>query len=428
VIYVCLILLLAFIALALPMAAVLGVLGFSLAWLYSPLPLERAFASTVWEHSIDFSLAAIPLFVLMGEILLRSKIADRMYGAIANWISWLPGGLMHANIGASAGFAATSGSSVATAATIGTVSIPQIRRRGYNERLFLGSMAAGGTLGILIPPSTNMIVYGSLTNTSIPKLFLAGIVPGILLALLFSLVILIACVIKPAWDGKSVDVGWHQRWVSLQDLLAPLVIFILVIGSIYAGWATPTEAAAIGVVCALAIAAVSGRLNLEMLRDSMEGTVRTSCMMLMILTISYFLNFVFASIGVVRLVNDALLGLGLGPVATIFIVIGIYIVLGMFMETLAMVVLTVPIMTPIAVNLGFDPVWFGIVIVLVSEMALLTPPIGMLGFVIQGLRTDGELKDVFIGVIPFLFMIFLMIGLLIFFPGLALWVPDNLSN
>ncbi|MEX2642494.1 MAG: TRAP transporter large permease [Acetobacterales bacterium] len=416
--------LLLLIALSLPIAVVLGVLALFLDYTYAFLPLYRAFGENFWAHNTDFVLAAIPLFIMMGELMLRSGIADRMYAAMAQWLSWLPGGLMHANIGTCAAFAATSGSSVATAATIGTVAMPQIERRGYNERLFLGSLAAGGTLGILIPPSINMIVFGFLTDTSVPRLFLAGIIPGLMLTGLFMLVIGIACVIQPRMDGNREETSWSGRWRALVDLLPPIGLFIIVVGSIYAGWATPTEAAALGVLASVGLAALNRRLTLETIRQTAEGTIRTSAMMILILIVSFFLNFVFASIGLVEVVNNFILGLGWTPLQTMLLIIGIYLILGMFMETLAMVVLTVPIITPVVIALGYDPVWFGIMVVLLSETAILTPPIGMLCFVIQGIRGRGRLDDVFIGVTPFVVALMVMLGLMLAFPGISMFLPN----
>ena len=267
-----LILLLVLIGLSIPVAAALGVLGLVLDPAYSMLPLTRAIGELAWSTNNEFLLVAIPLFILLGEILLRAGFAERMYSAMSLWLSWLPGGLMHANIGASALFAATSGSSVATAATVGTVAIPQIKRHGYNEPLFLGSLAAGGTLGILIPPSINMVLYGVLTNTSVPKLYLAGIIPGLLLTALFMLTIILGCVMVPAWGGKRVVGTWHTRFASLVHLAPPLGIFLLVVGSIYAGLATPTEAAALGVSGAMVLAACFGRLTFAMLAGVLIGT------------------------------------------------------------------------------------------------------------------------------------------------------------
>ncbi len=248
-------LLIGLLALAIPVAAGLGILGLVLSSIYSKLPLSLAMGEIAWGTSNNFLLVAIPFFVLLGEILLRSGMAERMYNALVLWVPWLPGGLMHSNIAACAMFAATSGSSVATAATIGTVALGEVEKRGYSERLFLGTIAAGGTLGILIPPSINMIVYGVLTETSIPKLYLAGFIPGVILASLFSLTVLVICLIKPQYGGKPTSATWSERFAALPDLLPPLIIFLAVIGSIYAGWATATESAALGVLAALGIAA-----------------------------------------------------------------------------------------------------------------------------------------------------------------------------
>ena len=290
-------LLLVLIGLSIPVAAALGVLGLVLDPLFSMLPLSRAMGELAWSSSNEFLLVAIPMFIMLGEILLRAGFAERMYGAMALWLSWLPGGLMHANIGASTLFAATSGSSVATAATVGTVSVPQIKRYGYNEPLFLGSIAAGGTLGILIPPSINLVIYGVLTNSSVPKLYLAGIIPGLMLASLFMLVVIVACTVRPAWGGQPVRATWRERFIGLQHLLPPLGIFFLVVGSIYAGLATPTEAAALGVVGALVLAAFSRKLSIRMLRDALEGTMKATAMIMLIVIAAGFLNFVMSATG-----------------------------------------------------------------------------------------------------------------------------------
>ncbi|MGO1251830.1 MAG: TRAP transporter large permease, partial [Alcaligenes aquatilis] len=283
-------LLLVLIGLSIPVGAALGVLGLILDPLYSMLPLTGALGEISWGTSNEFLLVAIPLFIMLGEILLRSGMAERMYNAMSLWLSWLPGGLMHANIGASALFAATSGSSVATAATVGTVALPQIKKQGYNEPLFLGSLAAGGTLGILIPPSINLVIYGVLTNTSVPKLYLAGIIPGLAMALLFMLAIAGACLVKPQWGGAKIKASWGQRFASLVHLVPPLGIFLLVVGSIYAGVATPTEAAALGVVGALILAAFSGRMSWNMIKEVLEGTMKSTAMIMLIVIGSAFLN------------------------------------------------------------------------------------------------------------------------------------------
>lgn len=415
-------------ALAVPVSAGLGFLGVALAELYSKLPLTLAIGEISWATSNNFLLVAIPFFVLLGEVLLRSGIAGRMYNALVLWIPWMPGGLMHANIAACAMFAATSGSSVATAATIGTVAMEEIEKHGYSERLFLGTIAAGGTLGILIPPSINMIVYGVLTDTSIPKLYLAGIVPGLILAGLFSLTVLVFCLARPELGGKRTTASWDQRIRALPDLIPPIVIFLAVIGSIYAGWATATESAALGVIAALAIAAWNRRLSVRMLLHAFEGTMRTTAMIMAILIAAYFLNFVIASIGLTNQVNRFITELNLKSTQLLVAVIVFYLILGCFMETLSMMVATVPIIAPIMVKAGFDPIWFGVLIVILMETAMITPPVGINLYVVQGLRKRGRIDDVIIGAAPFVVTMLVMIVVLSIWPALALWLPQTAAN
>jgi C4-dicarboxylate transporter, DctM subunit len=410
-------------ALAVPVAAGLGLLGLALSDLYSKLPLALAMGEMAWATSNNFLLVAIPFFVLLGEILLRSGIAERMYNALVLWVPWLPGGLMHSNIAACAMFAATSGSSVATAATIGTVAMGEIKKHGYSERLFLGTIAAGGTLGILIPPSINMIVYGVLTDSSIPKLYLAGVLPGLTLAGLFSVTVLIACLLWPSLGGRRTSADWQARIRALPDLIPPLVIFLAVIGSIYAGLATATESAALGVIAALGVAAWHRRLSLRMLLHAFEGTMRTTAMIMAILIAAYFLNFVITSIGLTAQVNRFVLGLGLSSTGLLIAVIVFYLVLGCFMETLSMMVATVPIIAPIMFKAGYDPIWFGILIIILMETAMITPPVGINLYVVQGLRKRGRIDDVIIGASPFVITMLLMIAILSYWPGLALWLP-----
>lgn len=425
---VTLIILLGLLALAIPVAAALGILGLSLSALYSPLPLTLATGEMAWATSNNFLLVAIPFFVLLGEILLRSGIAERMYNALVLWMPWLPGGLMHSNIAACAMFAATSGSSVATAATIGTVAMGEVEKHGYSERLFLGTIAAGGTLGILIPPSINMIVYGVLTDTSIPKLYLAGIIPGIILAGLFSLTVLVICLLRPELGGVPKKANWEQRIRALPDLIPPLVIFLAVIGSIYAGLATATESAALGVIAALGVAAWHRKLSFGMLKMAFEGTMRTTAMIMAILIAAYFLNFVITAIGLTAQVNSAITELQLSPLQLLIVVIAFYVVLGMFMETLSMMVATVPIITPVIIGAGFDPVWFGVMIVILLEMAMITPPVGINLYVVQGLRKKGKINDVIIGASPFVIALLAMLIALTIWPEIALWLPSVASN
>jgi C4-dicarboxylate transporter, DctM subunit len=419
--------LLVLLALAVPVAAGLGFLGLALSEIYSKLPLTLALGELAWATSNNFLLVAIPFFVLLGEILLRSGMAERMYNALVLWVPWLPGGLMHSNIAACAMFAATSGSSVATAATIGTVAMGEIQKHGYSERLFLGTIAAGGTLGILIPPSINMIVYGALTDSSIPKLYLAGIIPGLVLAGLFSLTVLIVCLLRPALGGKRTSADWSARIRALPDLIPPLVIFLAVIGSIYAGLATATESAALGVIAALGVAAWHRRLSVRMLLQAFEGTMRTTAMIMAILIAAYFLNFVISSIGLTAQVNRVVTGLGLSAGELLFAVIVFYLVLGCFMETLSMMVATVPIIAPIMVKAGYDPIWFGVLIVILLETAMITPPVGINLYVVQGLRQRGKIDDVIIGSAPFVITMLVMLALLSYWPNLALWLPRSVG-
>ena len=374
---------------AVPVAAVLGILSFVLDHISMGGSLTPALAEIYWDKSKEFILVAVPMFILLGEIMLRAGIAQRMYGAVIQWISWLPGGLMHANIGSCTIFAASSGSSVATAATVGTVAYPEIEARGYNERLFLGSLAAGGTIGILVPPSINLIIYGLLTDTSVPELYLAGIIPGIVLSSLFMLAIFVACIYRPAWGGTKVETTWAQRIKCLPDLLPPILLFMAVVGSIYGGIATPTEAASIGVCMAVLIAAYFKTLNWEMMKAAFEGTMRTTAMIMLIVFAAIFLNFVLGFMGITQAMLNFIRDMGLTPVQTVLLIIVFYLFLGMFMETLSMMLTTVPIVFPIIMALGvpeFSDVWFGILITLLMEAALITPPIGVNLYVIQGIR------------------------------------------
>ena len=412
---------------AVPVAAVLGILSFVLDNLNMGGVLTPALAEIYWDKSKEFILVAVPMFILLGEIMLRAGIAGRMYAAVIQWLSWLPGGLMHANIGSCTIFAASSGSSVATAATVGTVAYPEIEARGYNERLFLGSLAAGGTLGILVPPSINLIIYGLLTDTSVPELYLAGIIPGIILSSLFMLTIVVACIYRPSWGGEKVKTTWGDRIRCLPDLLPPIVLFTAVVGSIYGGVATPTEAASIGVCMALIIAALFKSLNFKMLKEAFEGTMRTTAMIMLIVFAAIFLNFVLGMMGITQAMLNFIRDLGLTPVQTVLLIIVFYLFLGMFMETLSMMLTTVPIVFPIVMALGvpeFSDVWFGILITLLMEAALITPPIGVNLYVVHGIRMrGGHFNDVAIGAIPFLIAMLVMILMLVAYPDLATWLP-----
>lgn len=427
--FIAIALLLVLVAAGLHVAVVLGLMGAVLAEMYSPFPVFRALGELTWSSSTNFLLLAVPLFIMMGELLLRAGLTERMYECLDTWVGRIPGGLMHTNVAASAVFAATSGSSLATAATIGTVSIPNMRSRGYNPALFLGSVAAGGTLGILIPPSINTILYGSLSDTSVSALYLASFIPGFLLAALFSAVILVACIVKPALGGvPSRSYGWDERIRSLVHLGPPLLLFLLVVGSIYLGVATPTEAASLGVVATLVLTAVRGRLSVEVLLRTFEGTVRTTSMVLLIVVAALFLNFVLSTLGLTKTVVNAVTSLAWPPLGVLAAIICLYLVLGCFVETITLMVATTPLVVPVIKSIGYDPVWFGVVFIILIEAALITAPIGMNLFVVQAVRGKGPFRDVVIGSIPFLLMMLVMIGLLIAFPDLALMLPRKFAT
>jgi|SRR5699024_10640004 len=417
------IVLIALLVLGIPVAVTILGVSFFIDFFFSAFPLSRALGGQLWSAADSFLLIAIPLFILLGQILVETGVARTTYKALEAWLSWLPGGLIHANIGTATFFAATSGSSVATAATVGTIAMPQAQSLGYDERLFAGSIAAGGTLGIMIPPSINLIVYGFLTQTSVPALFMAGLVPGIMLALLFILCTAIFCTLRPGLGGPRQNHDWSERIRGLWRLLPVLALFFLIVGSIYLGWATPTEAAALGVVGAIIIAAGMRQLSVRVLVKAMDGAMRTTAMLLLIIMAAYFLNFVLASSGVTAELNDFIRNSGFGPYGNMFLIVGIYLILGCFIETLSLMVITIPIVTPIVVEMGFDPVWFGILLILLIEMALITPPVGLNLYVVQGVRQRGSLNDVMLGAAPYVMLMLLFAVALIFVPQLALFLP-----
>ena len=414
------------VGLALPVAAALLALALVLNEIYAFFPLLPALGDILWSASNEFVLVAVPMFILMGEILLRAGLARDMYDGVEAWVGRAPGGLMHANIASCTLFAATSGSSVATAATIGTVAIPNMTRLGYRPALYLGSIAAGGTLGILIPPSINMILYGVLAEVSITQLYLAALIPGLLLALLFSAIIAVICIVRPGLDGGRNPSSRAARIRGLKALAPPAGLFLVVVGSIYAGIATPTEAAALGVVAALALALARGGLSRASFWGALEGTMRTTAMVMLIVLAAFFLNFVMVSIGLTGAITDAMKALEMTPTQVILLIVAIYLVLGCFMETLSLMVATTPVVAPVVAALGYDLVWFGVLFMILIEAALITPPIGVNLFVVQGVRGEarGPIREVMLGAAPFLAMMIAMILLLIAVPGLALWLPE----
>jgi C4-dicarboxylate transporter, DctM subunit len=403
--------------------AVVGIIGGIAAY---GAPFMDSIAPVIWGVQNENLLTSIPLFVLLGELLLRSGIADRMYVALSAWLGRMPGGLLHTNIGSCALFAATSGSSVATAATVGTVALPSLMKRGYSMRASLGSLAAGGTLGILIPPSVNMIVYGSLTNNSIGKLFIAGIIPGLLLTGFFMLYIWISSVMSGT-VMREEKVPLPERIRTLSFLIPPMVVFGIVMGSLYFGIATAAESAALGVMAALAFTWHSGKLSLGLLRNCFISTARISGMILLIITAAFVLNLAISLTGVADAMTKWVTGLGLSKTGLILALIVFYLILGMFMDVLSMQVATIPVTYPIAIALGVDPIWFGIFIVLMCELGLITPPVGMNLFVVHGIRPDkGGIEDAIWGALPYAVIMILFTLLLMAVPQLVTWLPARM--
>ena len=408
-------------------AAALGILGLLAGFFFSPRPLYLFVGQVIWNPSVSFVLVAVPLFILMGEILLRSGLSDQLYRALNTWFGGLPGGLLHTNVVACAVFAAVSGSSVATSATIGKVALPYFEKTPYNQRLVLGSLAAGGTLGILIPPSINLIIYGLLTETSVGKLYMAGFIPGIMLAGLFMVYIFLTS-LRRGWDETRANtVSWTTRVIGLVDLLPTAILILLVLGSIYAGLATPTEAAALGVIGSIALAALSRRFSFSLLQSAVRSTARTTSMIGLIILGAFVLNYAISSLGLPQALVKLVTGLALPSWAIMSILIMFYIAIGTFMESFSMMITTIPIVFPIVVALGYDAVWFGIILVILCEMALISPPDGMNMYVIQGMRLrPGPITDVFAGVMPFFGVMFVALVVLMLFPQLALWLPSVL--
>jgi len=418
--------------LGLHVASTLGLLSLSLMYFFSDRPLWDMLGLIAWNTNTSFVLVAIPLFVLMGELLLHSGLSEQLYRVLSLWLRPLPGGLMHSNIAACATFAAVSGSSVATAATIGSVALPAFRQRGYDERLVLGSLAAGGTLGILIPPSINFIVYGVLMEVSIGRLYMAGVIPGLLLSLLFMGIIFVAALIRPEVAPREPAAPLGEQLRAAVHMLPTFALIFLVLGTIYLGVATPTEAAAFGVVGAFGLALGAGRVNARMLRTVCLSSARTTAMIMLILTGAFTLNAVLGLLGVPAAISRAVAASGLSPTATMVLIVVFYLILGTFMDGFAMMVTTIPVLLPVLKALGVDLVWFGVIAVLLTEAALISPPEGLNLYVIHGLRAGGAergtISDVYLGVLPFFLAMLVAIALLFAFPELALWLPTTMKG
>lgn len=418
----------AFFAGGIHVGAALAILALLAGFGLSDRPFWNFIGEMIWAPSTNFVLVSVPLFLLMGEIMLRAGLSERLYRALNVWMGRLPGGLLHTNVMACGVFSAVAGSSVATAATMGSVALPYFEKSHYPPKLVLGSLAAGGALGNLIPPGITFIIYGLITETSVGALYLAAIGPSILVVLLFVAVILWYSVrLNLSGDAAAARAGWRERLASLTDLVPTALLIGLVLGTIYAGWATPTESAALGVAGSVVLALVERKLSWPVFAESVRATARTTSMVALILFGAYFLNYILSSLGIPQMLAKFLTGLPLPGWAIMLVIIGFYLALGTFMEGMSMVITTIPLLFPVVKALGYDPVWFGVVITMLVEIAMISPPDGTVLYVLQGMRRQpGPITDVFAGVMPFMAVYMLAILVLMAFPGIALWLPARL--
>ena len=383
---------------------------------------------TAYETGLTYNLSVIPMFVLMGYIAGEAGLNESLFRACNAWLGHRRGGLALATIGGCGAFAAICGSSLATAATMAQIALPEMRRYKYSDKLALGSLAAGGTIGILIPPSVIMVIYGLLTETSISALFLAGFVPGILTVAGFMLAISIMTRIDPTLGPPAARTPMRERFIALKSVWGTAGLFLLVIGGLYVGIFSPTEAASVGTVGAFVLGLVNRRSPMQLLRTTLLDTVKTTAMIFTVLIGAILFNNFLILASVPTLVSDWISGLPLGKTAVLLVIIAMYFLLGCLLDSLAMILLTIPIVFPIVKELGYDPVWFGIIIVMVVELGLITPPIGMNVFVIKGIAKDVPLEDIFRGVTPFIIAQVILISILIAFPQIALWLPSTMAR
>lgn len=393
---------------------------------FSPARIGSIATKVISSSAISWELAAIPIFMWMGDIIFRTDISQRLFRGLAPLVARIPGGLLHTNVLGCTVFAAISGSSTATTATVGKITIPELSKRGYDLRLAAGSLAGAGSFGLLIPPSIAMIVYGVLAEVSIAKLFAAGLVPGLMMATLYIGYIAITSLIDPSRAPKyqgDVNVGTIARGII--DLLPIMLLMFIVLGSIYSGIATPSEAAAVGVFGAIVITVVTKQFSVTLMKDSLMATIRVSAMILMLIASSAFLSAAIAYMHLPGMITESISALDLSPYGVLLILAALYIVLGMFLDGTSMTVMTVPIAVPLIVQAGFDPLWFGIYLVIMIEMSALTPPVGLNLFVLQGLtgRSMGETAR---AAAPFFLLLCLGTVILAAFPQIVLWLPNAL--
>jgi len=394
--------------------------------LFTSRPVGDAMATTIWGTSSSWTLTALPLFVWMGEILFRTKLSENLFKGLSPWMQKLPGGLIHVNVVGCALFAAISGSSAATVATVGKMSIPELRKRKYPEKLLLGSLAGSGTLGLLIPPSIILIIYGVAVQESIAKLFIAGIIPGIMIALIFmSYVIIWSSLNKEKMPKITENFTFFQKLKRSKQLLPVIILILGVIGSIYSGIATATEAASLGVVGALLLSYFQKSLNIKTFKSSLLGATKTSCMIAFILAGSTFLSLAMGFTGLPRNLAIWIESMSLSPYVLIFVLMIFYIILGMFLDGISAVVLTMAIIEPMIRQAGFDMIWFGIFLVIVVEMAQITPPVGFNLFVLQGMA-NRDMGYIAKSAFPLFLLMVLAVILVVVFPEIALWMPQQM--
>jgi len=409
-------------------AMTLLLVGVSALEIFRTLPVPRILAQSLFNNGTAPELLALPLFILMAEILFRTRMSEQLLRGFSPWTWWLPGRLLHVNVLASAVFAAVCGSSAATTATIGRITFAELDRRGYDRGAAIGSLAGAGTLGLLIPPSTVMIIYGVLSDTSILKLFIGGIVPGVMLAALLMGVIVIWALLRPGIvPANEVAPGWAERLRALPELLPPLVLIASIMGSMYLGIATPTEAAAVGVFAALALSAWYRSLSFSSLSTALMAAVRTSSMIGLIALAAAFVSVAMGYLGLPRWVAGNVAAWGLSKYELIAVLVLLYLLLGCFLEGLAIIVLTLPVVLPLVQAAGFDKLWFGIFLIIMIETAQISPPVGFNLFVLNGLTRE-PIGRIAVAAIPSLLALLTMAVLITAFPGLATWLPGTIGG
>lgn len=402
-----------------------GIVGFGLVIGWRPALISAA-QSTI-HTTQEYSLLVIPLFLLMGNLITRSGLSGRLYDATYAWLGHRPGGLARATIVSCAGFSAVCGSSLATTATMARIAVPQMRRLGYSPELTAGSIAAGGTLGILIPPSVIMVLYGVLTQTDIAALFIAGVVPGFLGIAFYNLAVTAVTRLSPGSGPAGPRVSWHDKWVALLGVWEIVVLFILVIGGIYIGLFTPNEAAGVGAFGALLSTIFRRTVNFGQLVEVFYESAMLSATLIAVLVGAFaFSNFLNMT-GMPRQIGDLMVGNGYPAWLVLALIIGAYLVLGMILDSISMILLTIPVFFPLVQTYGLDPIWFGIIVVVVTEISLITPPVGMNIFVLSSVAPDIGIRTIYRGVVPFIIADLFRLGLLLAFPVLTLFLPNMMS-